>query len=530
MIGETIDGRYRVLRVLGQGGMGAVYEAEHTGTRRRVAIKVIINAELAKHESIVQRFQREAKAAGSIETEHIVQVLDTGMDTKLGMPYMVMEFLRGEDLGDLVKRCTCLHPELALRLVGQSCLGLQKAHEGGVVHRDIKPANLFLSRREDGNVIVKIVDFGIAKIKADIAGPEDTGLTRTGNLLGSPRYMSPEQAMGSKNIDHRTDIWSMGVVLYEALTGRVPHAQCDSLGAMILAICSQEAPNIQDLAPWVPPEVASLVHAALVIDVNRRFQSVGAMLAAIRSQVQSFNVSSDMLVPITAETKAYKAPRTFSGNTRLPLAVSTGTDPGTGAGTGASTGPGTALGGGPITGAAAQSLAGVQTVQPHRPSRMPAITVGVLVVAGAVGAFGYKLSMKGRAESTQPDHATTAPVEPPPPQPTASASTEPVLSPGERTAKLTIVAPPAAIVEVDDQVVQVQDGTVDVHGALGSTHRVRIKMGKTETVGEVVVADSGAVPNKVQLGVAIQKPSKPSAEPGAKPTKPAEPGVARQFD
>src|SRR5262245_5329880 len=220
--GALVDKKYQVTKLLGAGAMGAVYEAEHTGTGRRVALKVIMG-QLAKDAVLVARSHRAARAAGQIETQHITQVLDTGFDKESELPFMVMEYLEGEDVQHLLKRTGPVHPDIALRIVAQACLGLQKAHDKNVVHRDIKPANLFLAKRDAGEVIIKLLDFGIAKIKMDQSQEtESAGLTKTGNMLGSPLYMSPEQARGAKGIDHRTDIWSLGVVLYQALCGKTP--------------------------------------------------------------------------------------------------------------------------------------------------------------------------------------------------------------------------------------------------------------------------------------------------------------------
>jgi serine/threonine-protein kinase len=308
MIGEVIDGRYRLLRVLGEGGMGAVYEAEHVGTRRHVAVKVIL--ELAKNAGAVRRFEREARAAGSIDTQHIVQVFDTGTDPATNTPYMVMELLKGEDLKALLDRLGPLPQEVALRLVGQACVGLAKAHDAGVVHRDIKPANLFLCTTEDRSVVLKLVDFGVAKLDPAAMSAEDASLTRTGSMLGSPLYMSPEQAISKKTLDRRTDIWSLGVVLYQALVGRVPNADCASLGALVMAICTQAAPSVQDASPWVSPEVAELVARALTIDVEGRLPSAEAMLEIISRLVpRGLAVRADELVPLTAEARAHLAPR-----------------------------------------------------------------------------------------------------------------------------------------------------------------------------------------------------------------------------
>jgi serine/threonine-protein kinase len=310
VIGEVIDGKYQITRLLGQGGMGAVYHAQHRGTGRRVAVKVI-TGNLANNPVLVARFEREARAAGVIETQHIVQVLDSGADAARGLPYLVMEFLVGEDLQQLIRRIGPLPPEVAVRIVAQACLGLQRAHEAGVVHRDIKPANLFLAKREEGEILVKLLDFGIAKVMMEELGPsEGGGLTRTGSMLGSPLYMSPEQAKGLKDIDHRTDLWSLGAVLYEALCGRSPHGHITTLGQIILAICNHPPTPIQDMAPWVPAGVAAVVNGALQIDRAARFQSAAAMLNALRASIPlGSTVHESMLTPLPEAERARVAPR-----------------------------------------------------------------------------------------------------------------------------------------------------------------------------------------------------------------------------
>jgi serine/threonine-protein kinase len=279
--GEVIDRKYEIVRALGQGGMGAVYEARHIGTGRRVAVKVILNNAQDRKAEAHARFQREAKAAGAIESMHIAQVLDTGVDAQAGHPYLVMEYLSGDNLQSLLERAGPLHPDLAMRIVAQACLGLQKAHEAGIVHRDVKPANIFLARHPDaGQVIVKLLDFGIAK---DTTAQPHGSLTVTGAVLGSPYYMSPEQAMGEKGIDHRTDIWSLGIVLYEALAGRTPFADRETLGTLILAIHSNAPAPVQQHAPHVPAELAAIVHRALARSPSDRFSSVAQMFAGLRA-------------------------------------------------------------------------------------------------------------------------------------------------------------------------------------------------------------------------------------------------------
>ncbi|WP_437521435.1 serine/threonine-protein kinase [Sorangium sp. So ce726] len=308
MIGHLYDGKYRVIRLLGQGGMGAVYEAEHVEAGGYVALKCM-SASLAPGRRSTARFHREAKAMGAIDTDHMVRVLDAGTDSETKAPYIVMELLEGEDLQQLFDRIGSLEPDTALRIAAQACIGLQKAHEARVVHRDIKPANLFLARRREGGLVVKILDFGIAKIKPEPSqdGPT-SGLTHTGGILGSPLYMSPEQARGLSDIDHRTDLWSLGMVLYRALAGKLPYEHIAGFGDLIIAICSQPPRSIQALAPWIPPEAAAVVHGALRRDAGERFSSAAAMLDAIRPLLpDGFALRDELLVPVSAATRATMA-------------------------------------------------------------------------------------------------------------------------------------------------------------------------------------------------------------------------------
>ncbi len=307
----VIDGKYQLVRQLGEGGMGAVYEARHLGTARRVAVKVISTESLSKSAEVVSRFQREAMASGAIESQYIAQVLDTGIDPSTGSPYMVMELLVGEDIEQAIRRLGPFPPELALRVIGQACLGLQKAHDVNVIHRDIKPANIFLTRRDGGEVVAKILDFGIAKMKGEgFASTEGKSLTRTGTMLGSPLYMSPEQALGRKNIDHRSDVWSLGVVLYEALTGKAPHADTETIGELIVSICHKPARHVQDLAPWVSPEVATIVHRALALDPASRFASAADMFQAIRAQLpHGYALEEAMFVMLSPQERALATAR-----------------------------------------------------------------------------------------------------------------------------------------------------------------------------------------------------------------------------
>ena len=307
MIGETFATKYTVTRLLGQGGMGAVFEARHTGTGRRVAIKVI-SATAASDPRLLSRFEIEARATGEIESQHIAHVLDVGVDAARGTPYLVMEFLAGEDLQHIMDRVGPFRPELAARIVSQACLGLHKAHEARIIHRDIKPANIFVTERDDGDLVVKLVDFGIAKILGD-EGPQNNSLTRTGTLMGSPLYMSPEQARGRREIDHRSDLWSLGVVLYQALAGRTPFHDINALGDLIISISTEAPPSVLTLAPWVPPDLAAVVDKALRIQIADRFQSAMELLGALQPfTAETTSIRASMLVALDERERSTRPP------------------------------------------------------------------------------------------------------------------------------------------------------------------------------------------------------------------------------
>ena len=278
---RVLAGKYEILRQLGKGGMGVVYEARHTGTGRHVAVKEILSSS-GVDPLLVERFQREARATGSIDTQHIPPVLDFGIDPATDNPFMVIELLKGEDLQERIVRYGPLAEDVAVRIAAQACQGLVRAHAAHVVHRDIKPANLFLARRDD-EVVVKVLDFGLARVKEKLAGVENRTLTATGVMLGTPLYMSPEQVVGAKDLDHRTDLWSLGIVLYEALTETTPHDDSETLGALLVAICSKPAKPIRELAPHVSEPVAAIVAKALALDPARRYQTGEELLADLKT-------------------------------------------------------------------------------------------------------------------------------------------------------------------------------------------------------------------------------------------------------
>ncbi len=525
MIGTLLDGRYEIRSLLGAGAMGSVYDAVHTGTSRRVAIKVINSGDLTRDEKLVGRFQREAKAAGAIDTQHITQVLDTGRDRESGLPFMVMEFLSGEDLQHLLRRLGPIAPDLALRLAAQACIGLQKAHEAQVVHRDIKPANLFLAQRDAGELIVKLLDFGIAKVKMDHANEtESAGLTKTGSMLGSPLYMSPEQARGSKSIDHRADIWSLGIVLYQALTGRTPFQHIEALGELIICICHEQVPPVQGFAPWVPPEVARVVHTALARDPAARYPTAQAMLDAIRPLLPyGWAVTADMLAPMSAEAKAYVAPRAS-----MPPPGADGAAARTSM---ASVRPPPPLDPNATGGAMVQSQ-----ITPRRSTSMASIVVAVGVLGAAVGVGAwYTMGQRAALEQAQAAQTLPAPAREAAPAPApVPATAAPALEPASRRVKLVIM-PPDAVVELDGAKVPVEEGLVEITGAPGSVHKVRLSKGALELADEVIITEEGATPPKLELKKTAAPSARPSVTPSASPVAPATaqpvaPGIVDSFE
>ena len=270
--GQIIAGKYELRAMLARGGMGSVWRARHILLDVDVAVKLMAPALLSSADQRI-RFGREAKAAAQIKSSHVVKIHDYGFDGET--PYMVMELLDGEDLGACLRREKRLSPARAAELLAQIARGLHGAHELGIIHRDLKPANIFLARADDAEV-VKILDFGIARAGGH-GGTSET--TMTGDVLGSPPYMSPEQVRGLKSIDHRTDLWSVGVVLYRALTGRLPF-QGDGPGDLILKICKESPPPPSSLAPELPGALDAFFGRVFQREPDARFASIREMADA----------------------------------------------------------------------------------------------------------------------------------------------------------------------------------------------------------------------------------------------------------
>ncbi len=502
--------------------MGVVHQALDETTGARVAVK-LVHAEVIRDASTkddvskLTRFLREAKAATAIQSEHVARTLDWGTDESTGQPFIVMELLEGEDLQVALKRVHVLPPSVALRIAAQACEGLLQAHLARVTHRDIKPANLFLARTATGEIVVKILDFGIAKRKSE-GDPdgETTALTRTGSMLGSPKYMSPEQARGSRTLDARTDLWSLGVVLFRALTGHLPHEDTTAIGEFIIVLCSEPPALVQSLAPWVPAEIAEIVEDALQIDREQRYKSAEAMLAAIRAllpkgdrlrveEIAPFDESArGRVVPKAPSSRTgdsgsraerrVRAELTASGDatSRMPLGRPVG-----GVRKDDSATPG--------------SMANTQ-IEPGSPPRRRTLLLTIGIGAALLVGLAFGLSQRTPLFADRPATSASAVTERPAPPPSGGTT---------RQANLVIL-PNDALVEIDSVPTSPVDGIVKIVGAVGSTHRVRISKEGQEKITDVVIGPSGAEPPKVELVmlVAPVATAEPTTKPGGGPRPP----------
>jgi serine/threonine-protein kinase len=299
--GDTLDQKYQIVRILGTGGMGSVYEALNVRLGRRVAIKVMHKV---RDQGDVARFEREARAA-QIGSPYIVQVNDLGY-TSDGAPYMVMEYLAGESLGERVHRQGRLKPSEMIPIARQVLEALAAAHRAGIVHRDLKPDNVFLSRPEGENrEIVKLVDFGISKLLSNSSQRDALSLTKTGVAVGTPHYMSPEQVQGKKELDGRSDLYSLGVMLYRCLSGQLPF-NADEIAPLLMQVLMEVPTPLRELAPELDRELISMVTRAMARRPEDRFQTATEFLSVLTAWEESHRADLDApLVPVgmTAATK-----------------------------------------------------------------------------------------------------------------------------------------------------------------------------------------------------------------------------------
>lgn len=275
-LGEILADKYRIDRILGAGGMGQVVQVTHLELDQRFAVKLML-PQVLNHPELVQRFLREAKAAVRLKSEHVARVTDVAR-LPSGVPYMVMEFLEGDDLDKLTKKRGALAIDEACEYVIQACDALGEAHLLGIVHRDIKPANLFLTLRLDGTPCIKVLDFGISKLSEDHSG--EPGLTKTSAFMGSAYFMSPEQMQSARDVDHRADVWALGVTLYKLLTNALPFrgASLHEVSAQVLRDPPQPCSRLR---AEIPSALESVVHRCLEKRPTGRYQNVGELAIAL---------------------------------------------------------------------------------------------------------------------------------------------------------------------------------------------------------------------------------------------------------
>jgi serine/threonine protein kinase len=298
--GDLISGKYRLLRLLGAGGMGSVWAARNELTDRDFAIK-FLHPKLADNKEALHRFFLEARACGQVKHPAVVDVYDMGQ-AEDGSPYLVMELLEGEGFDQRLSRAGCFRPAEAATWIAFVARGLEEAHVRGLVHRDLKPANVFFALDDRGDVIPKILDFGVSKATGEGTDP-GLVLTSTGAVLGSPAYMSPEQARGDTDVDSRSDVWSLGVILYESLTGKIPF-DAANYNALMVEIITRPHRSVAEVAPGVPADLAQIIDEALAKDRARRISTARELADRLEGVASRITESPPVLYGMRTPTLA----------------------------------------------------------------------------------------------------------------------------------------------------------------------------------------------------------------------------------
>jgi eukaryotic-like serine/threonine-protein kinase len=422
--GEILAGKYRVDRVLGVGGMGVVAAAHHLELDDKVAIKFLLPETLGNAEAVA-RFAREARAAVKIKSEHVARVSDVGK-LENGAPYMVMEYLEGMDLSGWLSKHGPLPLEQAAEFILQASEAIAEAHTLGIVHRDLKPANLFVIRRPDGALSIKVLDFGISKMTSLSGSGGEGSMTRTSTMMGSPIYMSPEQIQSSKDVDQRGDIWALGVILYELITGEPPFGG-EHMAELIFSIISAAPPPMRARRPDVPPELERVILHCLEKQRSSRFPTVEEMaIALLPFAPKRSAVSVERISGVTTGRNPRGGLATVAINPAAPVnASTTGADRAVGAGTQASWG-------------------NTATTKKHAPLLWVGLAAAFVVAVG--GGIALKLSHGGAQASANGSISAAPPAASPPtpalPLPEAPSQVTSAASP--EPAAATIPPPPSA--------------------------------------------------------------------------------------
>lgn len=425
-VGSVVDGKYRVDQVLGRGAMGVVVAATHQQLGERVALKFLrYRAKAGVNDDFQTRFRREARVSARLKNEHITRVIDVGVWHE-HVPYMVMDYLAGTDLRDVIKAAGTMPIGTAIDYTVQVCEGIAEAHANGVVHRDLKPSNLFVTKRPDGSDLVKILDFGISKWSAGEAAVDE--LTQTGVVLGSPKYMAPEQLFGSSEVDARADVWSVGAILYEMLCGRPPFDLPSFTKICAELSTDRMPPSLVARRPDIPPELEAVVMKCFVREPERRIANVAELAGDILDAVHApFADAVRSKIAWTLEPKSSRDPMGVSGGMQTGSYGSILTQ--AGAARAAQLAASVAA---ETTGASPTSISGA--VAPERRRRaLWLVPLAVLVVGGAIF-LAMSGSIVGNPSSSQATTATAATsTTPAADQPTATA-TAPVTATATATA------------------------------------------------------------------------------------------------
>lgn len=470
-VGDVIAGRYRVESVLGAGAMGVVVAGRHIELDDPVAIKFLAQ-DLVSSPHALGRFQREARAAAKIKHEHVIRVYDVGKVAS-GVPYLVMERLDGSDLATLIATEGPLPLAESLRYVQQACAGIGEAHRLGIVHRDIKPSNLFCVRRADARRSVKVLDFGISKL---IEPTPDGSITGTASLLGSPSYMSPEQMRAPNRVDHRTDIWSLGVVLYELSTGSLPFSG-SSYAQLCLSVTTDTPDPPRARCPDLHPELEAIVLKCLRKNRDERYASVDELARALEAFL------------VERYSAAYK-PSTTGPHSAAPMTLTAPAAPWVGAQVPASS---------PVTGRSTWS----RTVRPLVDlGRNHQVALGVLAAAFVlgVGLVGWSTlrSAPGVASAESDRHA-------PLPEPASATAARPSTAPANS-------APPP-----------VSPVTPAAKPAPSASAVVSVAPVRVPSSAPVEASKTARPPTKTPATPVAARPAPPPSKPSAKPPAPAIP-------
>ena len=461
-IGAVLAGRYRVEHVLGQGGMGVVVKAMHLQLHQPVAMKFLLPEVLGNHQ-IVQRFLREAQAAVRLKSEHVARVIDVG-SLESGAPYMVLEYLEGSDLSNVPRSQLSIGG--IIDLVLQACEALAEAHSLGIVHRDIKPANFFITRGADGVPLLKVLDFGISK--TPVTG---TNLTATQSVMGTPAYMSPEQMRSSRDVDHRSDIWALGVVLYELLNGAPPFGG-DTFSSMVIKVVTESIPP---LTVQLPGDLAAIVYRCLEKDPARRFQNVAELAQAIAPYAQTATQAS-ISVQRTRSIIGLDAQRPITGSGPMRPSIPPST---------------------------LSSAAGASTGVPASPRRWPIFAgLGALVAIIAIAVVASNAGGPGDGKASGLTPAARPELAAPP-----VAATPPAMTPAS-----PVPAPPSA-----------------AQPPAEPTHAVTTQPSVTTppATAQAATPSDGSAGSAGSAGPAVAPPAAPVAK---KPKKPAKPGAGTKPD